>query len=110
MSTRRDRNRRLRRRLRPESTRPAVVVVSTILMLVCLGVAIACGWLLVDAVVQQIGPFETVGRARPTPAWFAWIGFALGGACAGQIAFENAAYLVRVIRKTPKLVPVPRDS
>ncbi|MFF2388018.1 hypothetical protein [Agromyces sp. NPDC058104] len=109
MSTRRDRARKLRRRLRPESTRPAVVIASTIVMLICLGVVFLCGWMLVDALVQQIGPFETVGRARPTPAWFAWIGFAVGGAAAAQIAYENAAYLVRVVRKTPKLVPVPRE-
>lgn len=28
---------------------------------------------------------------RPTPAWFAWIDFALGSAFAGQIASEDAA-------------------
>lgn len=65
---------------------------------------------MLESVLQQVGPFETVGVARPTPAWFAWIGFVLGGALAGQIALENAAYLVRVIRKKPKLMPVPRDS
>ncbi|MFF2271756.1 hypothetical protein ACFVTX_05765 [Agromyces sp. NPDC058136] len=109
MSTRHERKKKLRPRYRRESTHPVVVILCTLIMLVCLATAVGCAWMLTSSVVEQIGPFETVGRARPMPAWLAWIGLALGAAVAGQIAFENAAYLVRVIRKKPKRMLVPRD-
>ncbi|MGX5695568.1 hypothetical protein ACWKWP_05155 [Agromyces soli] len=106
MTTRSDRLRRVRRRMRPESTRPAVVVFSACFMLVCAGLVVLCAWLLISTLTSGASPFDTVGIARPTPVWLAMIGCLVGIIGGGALAYENAAYLVRVVRKTPKLVYV----
>lgn len=93
--------------MRPESTRPAAVIVGIVVGLVGAGLVVLCVALLVNTFVGGASPFDTVGVARPTPVWLAVIGCLVGIGGGGQLAFENAAYLVRVIRKTPKLVPVP---
>lgn len=94
--------------MRPESTRPAVVVFSACFMLVCAGLVVLCAWLLISTFAAGVSPFDSVGVARPTPVWLAVIGCLVGILGGGHFAIENAAYLARVIRKTPKLLPVPQ--
>ncbi|MGI9822215.1 hypothetical protein [Agromyces sp. Marseille-Q5079] len=103
--SRRHRNRsRERRRYRPESTKPSVVIAMVIVGAITAAVTVVCVWLLVSTIDAGLGPFDSVGVARPTPAWFALIGLALGALAAGKIAWDAGAYLVRVIRKRPKQV------
>ena len=67
-------------------------------------ITVGCVWLIVSTLGSGLEPFDSVGVARPRPAWFALIGLALGALVAGKIAWDAGAYLVRVIRKRPKQV------
>jgi hypothetical protein len=95
-------------RYRPESTRPSVIIISAVLGLITAVTAAGCAWLFLSLVVSLFGSGvelgDVVGRARQMPVWFALIGLPLGAAVAGQIAWDSASYLVRVIRRQPKLV------
>lgn len=91
----------------PESRRPWVVVACTLIGLIGAALAVGCLWLAIDLFRSGFDAFETVGVARPFPAWMALIGFAIGSAAGGQLAWSNGAYLVRVIRRRPRLVPAP---
>ena len=74
------------------------VIAGAVMLLIGLGVAAACGTLLVQMVIDSMGPFDTVGIARPTPAWIALIGFCVGILGGLGYAVESAGYLIRCAR------------
>ncbi|WP_395245484.1 hypothetical protein ACGGZK_06645 [Agromyces sp. MMS24-K17] len=107
-STRKRRRRGIR--YRPENTSPATIVVSTFVGLFGLAAAVLCVWVVVDAFRAGTGLFDAVGVARPTPLWFALIGCALGFVVGLRFAWDWVTYVVRTIRKTPKLVAYFPDA
>jgi hypothetical protein len=74
------------------------VIASVVMVLVGLGVLGLCGVLLVQTIVESIGPFDTVGIARPTPAWIAIIGLCIGILAGGDFVIDFGGYRVRCAR------------
>lgn len=91
-------NRTMLTRRRNEVLTTGGVIAAAVMALVGIGVLGLCATLLVQLVVDSIGPFDTVGIARPTPAWIAIIGFCVGILAGIDIVVDNVGYLIRVAR------------
>lgn len=74
------------------------VIASVVMVLIGLGVLVLCGTLLVQILIDGIGPFGTVGIARPTPAWIAIIGLSLGALAGVEFVVDSVGYLIRAAR------------
>ncbi|MFD4958719.1 hypothetical protein [Microbacterium sp. NPDC058389] len=86
------------KRRREEVLTTAGVIAAVVLLLVGLAVAGLCATLLVQMVIDSIGPLDTVGIARPTPAWIAIIGLGIGVFAGIGFVVDNGGYLIRAAR------------
>lgn len=91
-------NRTVLRRRRNEVLTTGGVIAAAVMLLIGLGLAGLSATLLVQLIVDSVGPFETVGIARPTPAWIAIIGFSIGILAGLDFVVDNGGYLIRCAR------------
>jgi len=100
-------NRTVLRRRRNEVLTTGGVIAAVVMVLIGLGVLGLCGTLLVQMISDGVGPFGTVGIARPTPAWIAIIGLCVGILGGLDLVVDNSGYLIRCARG---MVPRPAND
>lgn len=100
----RARKKRIPRVKAPEYLTVGAVIVATVTVLIGAGLALLAAYLIVSSIIDGVSAWDTVGRARPMPAWWALIGALLAIAAGLSIAWENIGYLYRCARgRVPRL-------
>ena len=100
----RARKKRIPRVMAPEYLTTGAVIVAAVAVLIGAGLAVLAAYLIVSSIIDGISAWDTVGRARPMPAWWALIGALLAIAAGLSIAGENVSYLYRCARgRVPRL-------